>query len=155
MKVDEKRLKKFEKQLDQLGKTVIQIGAIGDHRPKKKGGKTISNAALLEIHEFGLGNNPPRMPIQVAISQSGNLEELKDTLVNLIRVNFKDQQAGFDIDSIAEGLALKISQQVKATINSRLSPENKEETVRRKRGDLPLVDTRQLINSIEGGYYFG
>lgn len=154
MRIDDKRLQKFKKQLQQIGKIKIQIGAVGEHRPKRKGGKTISNAFLFAIHEFGLGNNPARAPIQITMSNDANLQLIQETIINLMRANFKDIQVGFDVDTIAEGIVLRLKQLIRVTISSRLSPANTPETLKQKRGDLPLVDTRQFINSIEGGYFF-
>ena len=147
MKIDDKRWKRLKKQIKELDGSVIQIGAIGDHADT-----SLTNAELLVIHEFGSekAGIPARMPIRRTFRDSKNLKIIKKNIEGLIRKNFSIEK-GLNIDKILNGIGVTLSTMVKATISRRVTPANKEATLLRKKGDLPLVNTRQLINSIDYG----
>lgn len=143
---NKKQYKKFRKDLNNLGKMKIQIGAVGKHK-----NADISNAALLRIHEVGVPSQgiPARAPIRKTFRNKKNLRLIGANIQGLIRNNYKNGE--LQIEKITDGLGLTMKNLVQATIKRRLDPANKPDTVRRKRGDLPLVDTGQMVNSIEYG----
>lgn len=148
MKSNSKLFKKFKKSVKELQKQVVQIGAVGQHTYAK-----MPNAELLAIHEFGTndGHIPPRAPIRKTFGDSANLKTLENNIQGLIKVNYEPNKGTFKIPSITDGIGATMKQMVKAKIKFRLSPSNDPTTLLRKRGDIPLIDTGQLVNSIEYG----
>ena len=149
MKVNKKKWKKFKQSLDDFANVTIQVGAIGDHD-----NANISNAELLAVHEFGAraGRNkktiiPARSPVRSGIR--GGLNQIQKNFEGLIGKHFNERQGTFDIEKIAEGVGITMSTLIKTAIKKRLSPPNEPSTLKRKKGDIPLIDTQQLVNSID------
>ena len=147
MKVDKRRLLRFKKNLKELGKMKIQIGAIGEHDEAE-----MTNAELLTIHEFGVpkANIPARAPIRGVFASKKFRKIIEENIQQLVKINVLPN-GGLRIKRIADGVGVTVKNLVKANIQKRLSPPNAEETLRRKKGTLPLKDTDQLFNSIEYG----
>lgn len=146
----------IKKSFKQLGKKSVIIGAVGEHAPRVyqngNASKTIPNHVLLAIHELGLGNNPARAPIRKTFRDKKNIEELKRTIQLLIKNNLNPATGAVNVDAVMEAVALKIRAMVKATILDGLDPDIAPETKENRvmdSADVPLVDTRQLLNSIE------
>jgi hypothetical protein len=165
MKQIKNRKKNFKKSLKALSKVVIQIGAVGRHDPpkEKEGSKRrkegpakepIMNNYLLEIHEFGLGDNPARAPITKTMLDEGNRKEFKRTIQKLIEVNYDVAKATLDVNTIADGMGIFFRGKVKKTILDGVEPDITEETKKRsdpRKGDVPLDATGQLLDTIEYG----
>ena len=142
MKVDKKKWKKFKQSLDDFGNVKIQVGAIGDHD-----NTSLSNAELLAVHEFGAragrgGSTviPARSPVRSSIR--GGLNQIQKNLEGLVSKHFNERQGTFDIEKIAEGIGVTMSTLIKSGIKKRLSPPNAESTLKKKKGDIPLIDTQ-------------
>ncbi len=148
MKRNNKRFKKFKKTFKELGKQVIQVGAIGQHDDAE-----MPNADLLAIHEFGTndGRIPPRSPARKTFRDESNLKKLSVNLQGLIRRNYSFKKGELDIEKITDGMGISMKQMLKKTIKRRVSPPNEPSTLKRKRGDVPLMDETQLVNAIEHG----
>lgn len=148
MKVKQDGLRKFQKQLKELGKMRVRIGCVGDH------GDGISNNDLMLIHEFGTSDKriPPRMPIRTTFRHEGSLNILKKTLEHAQKTHFKPQ-TGFDIQAIGETVGNAMAELVKGTIRRRLSPPLAESTLKAKsrkgQSSVPLYATGRLLNSIQ------
>ncbi len=148
MKRNRLKFKRFEKDLEKLSKQVIQIGAVGQHDEAE-----MPNADLLAIHEFGTddGHIPPRAPIRKTFRDKSNLKLISNNIQNLMKQNYNSSRGTFSIGKIVDGVGLTMQQLVKAAFIRRLSPRNVDVTLAQKRGDLPLIDQRQLLNSIQFG----
>lgn len=171
MKVNKKRLKKFKRDLKALDKTIIQVGAIGKHADAN-----MSNADLLIIHEFGAtvrkrtkkdksgvitfrlgktpGNTfeiPARAPVRTALTDSRNLKKISDDIQGLIKFNFNPKTGEINKKAVILGLGNNMVRMIQAGIKKRLPPPNVDSTLARKKGDVPLIDTGQLVNSIDFG----
>lgn len=128
----------------------FRVGVIskgGDAHPDEDGedsGLTI--AEVLEIHEFGKGNCPPRSVIRGWFDE--NVDEIRRLLVTQF-TQVKNTSAVV----IAQRLALKFRAGMQIRITQRIPPPLKASTVKRKtrRGkkDVPLIDTGILRSSLE------
>ena len=143
MKVKDQGYKAFVKSLSKMANSTISIGAVGQHA-----GTDLTNADILTIAEFGTKDIAPRAPIRKTFRSQKNLKSLEKNFEGLARKNFKPSK-GYNSKKILDGLGLTMVQMLKATFIRRMQPPNKKSTLLRKRGDLPFVETRQLLNSID------
>jgi hypothetical protein len=153
MKTRDTGKKVFKKALQELGKHVIQIGAVGEHDPKKEGGETIHNNELLAIHEFTDYGAGPRAPISKTVLNKNFQNVFSRTMQNLLQANYKDGK--IKLDQVLNGLGLFTRQKIKATILQGVTPDILPETKKASKdtrvADVPLIDTRQMFDGIEYG----
>lgn len=144
MEFNQKNFKRFKKQIKSITGSKIQLGATG-----QSNAPGLSNAELLLVHEFGVPkkNIPARAPVRKTFRDKKNLKKIRDNLRGLLVKNF-DKKKGFKIDKILSGVAETMRALLVTTIKRRLSPANTASTLARKRGDLPLIDTGRMVNSI-------
>lgn len=143
-----KRKKEYKTAIKKLRKMRVVLGAVGQHKKSK-----LTNAELWRVHEFGVRRNgvniPARAPIRKTFRDRGVQRQLYKATVSLIEKNGIE-----DIPSIARGLGVLMKSSVQKTVSRRVSPENAPSTLARKRGDLPLVDSRQMVyRSLQEDYY--
>lgn len=113
----------------------------------KEGGEGhdgLTNAALGEIHEFGLGV-PMRSFIRAWFDENeSRINEMTDAALDRVL-------QGADMQTEANRLALWMEGDIKSRILSRLQPELSDATkAKRGEGAVPLVASSQLIGSIRG-----
>jgi hypothetical protein len=120
---------------------VVRVGILNDE-PKSDGVISLIEVAL--IHEFGLGNVPERSFIRGWADE--NEAEIKRRMRALaeqvVTAKLTQEQAlnFFGLWAVA---------QIKRRIVAGIAPALEPETVARKGSSTPLVDTGQLINSIQ------
>ena len=150
MKIDKKRMKVFKKSIKDISDTVIQIGAIGQHADSD-----LSNSDLLIIHEFGATIKktgvkiPARHPIRTGILS--NISVIRKNIQGLIKNAFEPKTGKVNEDIVIEGIGITLVELIKKAIKKRLPPPNEDSTLRQKRGDVPLINTSQLVRSITFG----
>ena len=118
------------------GLPVLRIGVPRRNSPRDD---DTTNAMLLGYHQFGGPNLPARKPLSVLETDPG----FKDALRLAVK--------------LAEPAAMRLAGEVgvnavRGAIEAGLSPAVKADTVKSRRintsDSTPLIDTRQLINSI-------
>lgn len=151
MKIDDKDFVKYKKQMKRLNKMRVQLGAVGTH----VGGMT--NSDLFILHEYGAslkggGRIPARAPLRRTFENGSVLKGIADRTQKLIAANFKDGQ--FNFDAILNGIGEDMVGSLKETIMKGQTVPLAERTIkaRLKKGitsDLPLVETAQMMNSLQ------
>lgn len=147
MKVKDKGKKKFLKQLKQIGKAKIQIGATGGHS-----NTDLTNADLMVIHEFGAPRQgiPARRPVKITFTNDDNLSLISKNLQGLLKQNY-NKSSGFNINNIVNGIGETMRALLVATIKQGVDPNILDTSRARRRGSKttpPLIDTGQMVNSI-------
>lgn len=147
MKVKDKGKKKFLRQLKQIGKAKIQIGATGGHT-----NTDLTNADLMVIHEFGVPRQgiPARRPIRITFTDDNNLKLISKNLQALLKNNFNGK-TGFNINNIVNGVGETMRSLLVATIKIGVDPNILDTSRKHRRGSKttpPLIDTGQMVNSI-------
>lgn len=142
MKINDRRYKEFKRDLKKLFETRIVLGAVGDHSEAG-----MSNAQLFRIHEEGRPRVgiPMRAPIRKTFRIRGNLQRLEKVIINIIKQN------GIDINKLTTGIGQTMKALVQRTIMKRVDPPNSPATLLRKRGDVPLIDRKQMVQSLDHG----
>ena len=110
-------------------------------------GSKFSLVELMAIHEFGSedGTIPDRAPIRITFET--NHDEMAAFIAPLTRQVITN---GMSVERALGLLGAKGVAEIKKTITqSDLPPPLKPATIARKGSDRPLVDTGQLINSIQ------
>lgn len=105
-------------------------------------GRTMPMDELMAVHEFGLGNNPERSFLRAWVDE--HYEEILERMANATRAGIG---AG-DLYSALKFVGQWGVDEIRKRIWARIPPELNEETVKRKGGSTPLVDTGQAVNSI-------
>jgi hypothetical protein len=143
------RLPQLMKQMAKLGKKRLQVGVFDN---EKRSDSNVSNAELAIIHTYGLGNVPARPFLEPALKK--HAMQYGVALEALVAKAIKEAtKSGTEPD--AEALLAKLAGRciadVKQYINSnQVMPPDSAETIKRKGSDVTLVETRQLVNAIEG-----
>lgn len=136
------------------GETAGFVGFLkssGDYVPKAKRGKVAKNdpitiAQIAAIHEFGSsdGRVPERSFMRSAV------ENNKDAIIKLLGKLNKKIIHGEMTTAKAIGIVCEyVVGLMKKRITDGVPPPNKPATVNRKKSNLPLVDTSQMIDSID------
>lgn len=169
MNLAKKNSKNFFKEKDNGWKKVkAQLSAgdwvanIGFIRPsqmhKSETGETVPMAKLAAIHEYGAVISADKSITGKAITipersfMRSTMHEKKSEIskrLQKIIVKVLDPQNPISPQKGLATLAQYISQQMKAKIRSGISPGLSQWTIDRKGSSTPLIDTGQLINSIE------
>lgn len=113
---------------------------------QKQGKDAMTVAQVAAIHEFGSkdGTIPERSFMRSALSQGKNkIEKLAAKLTGQVTDGAMDEQEALGVlGEFVKGL-------MKTKITDGLSPPLKAATIKRKGSSTPLIDTAQLINSID------
>lgn len=119
----------------------VDVGVMAKHDARSD---EVGNVALALIHEYGLGNVPERSFIRDTIDDG------KTEYMVFIKQLAWQIIAGRITKTIALTLlGAKVEADMKDTVEAGIMPELSEQTIQKKGSDLPLVDTGQLINSID------
>jgi hypothetical protein len=119
----------------------VRAGILGDHAMRRHAGSNITVGSLASIHEHGLGV-PRRSFIRDWFDQ--NMPLLGRWFKWLARSGATQTQ----MISAADHLGQMVAGSIRERIMSGIGPQLKPETIKRKGSSVPLIDTRQLINSI-------
>ena len=136
------------KSVKRMDKMHVKVGVLSS----KGGSAKHDNSAftlveLMAIHEFGSadGTIPDRAPIRLTFET--NQKEMAAFIAPLARQVITN---GMPVERALGLLGIKGVAEIKKTITqSDLPPPLKPATIARKGSDRPLVDTGQLINSIQ------
>lgn len=136
----------FQRRLEllRLKKSYVKAGVLG--KKGRTGG--MSNAELASIHEYGLGNVPPRPFIRPPFAQH------KPEYLELLRRGYDSAMKSNSPDAFRRVLAL-IGQKMAAdirnyvTTGAGVAPPLSPKTIARKGSSRPLVDTGQMIRSVD------
>lgn len=153
---NDKGMKEFLKKIDKAkGKSYTKVGLPLENEPVKIPGKKGSKSQLDlvrigAVHEFGAPNR--------GIPERSFLRSTVDDKRNDIDIFLKKNYERYTQNQISLKRALGeigeyLTNQVQLKIKNRIPPELAEETKRRKTvngkvGDVPLIDTGQMIQSI-------
>lgn len=134
------------------GGTKVFVGFLrssGEYKPRSGGerqGQPVTVAQIAAIHEFGApgAGIPERSFMRGAIDQNGPaLEKFMRRLTLEILLGKSTRKRAFGI------LGEFVKNLMKRTIQRGVPPPNAPETIRRKGSSKPLIDTGQMINSID------
>lgn len=123
----------------------VKVGVIGQQAGESREGG-ITNAELAMLHEFGA----PGAGIPERSFLRATFDEKRDQYRALCR---KLLAAVVDrkitVEAALKVLGLKVVADVKARIRAGIAPPNSASTIAAKGSNTPLIDTSQLINSID------
>jgi len=153
MKIKDNGWKDHYKALRQLSSMKVQIGAVGEHDKEPGQKKSISNAALVRIHNNGVPSAGIPATFFVNKGLSENVKYLSDLTKKLL--NKHHSKKGFDVQKIGDGLGVAMVKIIRATMMSNLAPVLSPKYLAKKVKDgysnLRLIKTGQLKNSITHG----
>jgi hypothetical protein len=121
------------------GQRELRVGFLAN-QTKGEGG--ISMPELAMVHNYGSANIPPRPFFTAFVRQAqGKLPELAERAI---------KHADFDEKRALNMMGLELAGDLRSQIPWQGGPPLKPETVaRKKRGDTPLFETGQLLDSID------
>lgn len=128
-----------------MRKSYVKAGVMGK---KASRSGSLTNAELASIHEFGLGNVPPRPFIRPPFVVH------KPEYLTLLRKGYAQAMKSNNPDSFRRVLALigaKMAADIRnyVTQGPGVSPPLAATTVARKGSSRPLVDTGQMIRAVD------
>lgn len=147
IKRDSSKLDKITLEMSTLDGVTIRAGALRGQRRGKSGRFGLSHATVLAIHEFGGGNVPARMPIKKGlIAGKRKIDKAWKTGVEKIHAG----TAGAELaeEAMSEILVDAIKDGIRKGLPPALAASTLANPDRDSRG-IPLLDTEQLIDSIE------
>jgi hypothetical protein len=134
------------------GKSFTKVGFPAEATPKGSGpAKTmLEQVQIAAVHEFGAPKRhvPERSFLRTTYDENREkLNKLSD--VELDRISKGESTAEQSLSQMGEWLAAKMKNKIRNRIPPELSPDTiKAKTVDGKTGDVPLIDTAQMIQSI-------
>lgn len=127
-------------------KSYVKVGVLGKKDTRDSG--EITNAQLASIHEYGLGNVPARPFLRPPFEQNkaAYLEILRDAFAAALKSKGPE---GYKraLALVGQRLATDIKNYV--TTGEGVGPPLADSTIVRKGSSRPLVDTGQLIRSVD------
>lgn len=129
--------KKIKKQFSRAD-LELSVGILEGSPSRTEGGPT--NAVIGHIHEYGLGNNPERSFLR---------STMDDKKGSADRMVIRDIRRGMTPEQVLNLLGLKLQADVRATIRSNIPPALSASTIAQKGSSVALVDTGQLVQSID------
>jgi len=145
---DDRKLRDLKRKADKMDHAHVKVGVLSS-----KGGDAkhvdsdFTLVELIAIHEFGSadGSIPDRAPIRITFET--NQEEMAKFTSALVR---QMVEKGMELVRTLDLLGQKGVSEIKKTITHAYLPRPlKPDTIARKGSDRPLVDTGQLLNSIQ------
>lgn len=121
---------------------VVTVGIHEKDGSRDAGGATNADAGFW--NEFGTSRIPERSFLRSTFDEG--LRVYKDTSKKAAVFAIR---TGASFDKALAILGLKVSSDVKETIRSRIDPANAPSTIAKKGSSTPLIDTGQLLNSID------
>jgi hypothetical protein len=130
--------------LRKLASRRVCVGVLGNAKAKRSKG-SIDNVQLAAIHEFGTSTVPARPFIRPAVALHH-----EEYVAALDRIQ-KRVVRGADVDVELGRLGMKAVGDIRVYITrgSSIPPPLKPETIKRKGSSRALVDTGQLLRSID------
>lgn len=142
---DDSEYKKFKKSLDSLEDLEIAIGIHEDAGFNENGESILEYATY---NHFGTENIPSRPFLTIATDNNqGWQKDLDEAVKNVLdrKKNIKKNMM-----SEAKKIGKKAVNDIKNLIlKDRVPPPNKESTIKRKKSDIPLVDTKAMLKAIK------
>lgn len=150
---------RLQRELRKMRKAYVKAGVLGATHPPPKQGKgakakqaaaptrSMTNAQLASIHEYGLGTVPARPFIgpPFRAKRSEYLRQLKAAYKQAVKtanVSLVERELG----RIGQQMAADIKNYV--TQGPGVPPPNTARTIARKGSSRPLVDTGGMVNSV-------
>lgn len=134
----------------QVGETAAHVGWLRGEQHKDKPGHSskepLTVAQIAAVQEFGSsdGTIPERAPLRSAMAEhEAELKKLTKKCVQKILDGKMNQTQALGL------LAQRAQDWIKAKITSNIPPPNAPSTVAAKGSDRTLVDTAQMLNSVE------
>lgn len=128
-----------------LRKAFVKAGSLG-----KKGARSdgITNPQLASVHEFGTSKVPARPFISPAF------HEHRESYMKLLQKGYRDAVTGNSPDAFVRVLRLigqKMAADIKnkVTVGPSIPPPLAPATIARKRSSRALIDTGQMVRSID------
>lgn len=143
---------KLQKAFAQVRKAHVKTGVLGNGAPRPDG--HLSNAELASIHEYGLGNVPARPWIGPPFR--AKREVYFKFLSDAYQKALKDGKPA-EVEKALALLGQKMVADIKryVTEGEGVPPPLKPKTIARKKSSRPLVDSSEMLNSVnykvEGG----
>jgi hypothetical protein len=144
------RMPQLLKAMSNLVKSEVLVGVPAEST-ERSDGEPINNATLLYIHE----NGAPKANIPARPSLVPGVRAVEDKVAERLKRAASATLAGNAraIDQQLHAAGLIAENSVKATINAGIEPELADSTLaarerRGRTGDVPLIDTGKLRNSI-------
>jgi hypothetical protein len=131
--------------LRKLARSAVFVGVLGGSKSKRAKGQPIDNVGLAAVHELGCEHIPARPFIRPSVAM--NHEEY---LAELAKIQ-KRVAHGADVDTELGRLGQRAAADIRnyITQGSSIPPELKPATKARKHSSRALVDTGQLVRSID------
>lgn len=151
--LNDKVFRELRAKIGELAKAKVKIGVLqgGDAEVETEHGE-LSIVELAAIHEFGApaANIPARSFIRATFDSDEGLaaqgEFMAEQAEQIIAGKLAPRTA---LKRIGAWGAAKVRARIRAKIDPPLKPETiRRKTVDGKKGDVPLVDTSHLINSV-------
>lgn len=141
------KIKSIDRGWRKLGKTVkktrpryVDVGVMEKHDARSD---AVTNTMLAMVHEFGLGV-PERSFIRDLI------DENRLIYIKFIKKLAEQEVLGrIDRMTTLNLLGAKVEADMKGRVRDHIPPPNVDATVARKGSSTPLIDTGQLLSSID------
>lgn len=143
--IDDKVWRKLRKQLEKVGDLEVRIGILGSEGGNSKKGD-LSLVEIATVHEFGspAANIPERSFLRSTLDrEQRRITQMSARLAKAI------VQHGVTVERALGVLGAFVQSKVKARIRSNIPPKLAPATIARKGSSVALIDTGQLINSIQ------
>lgn len=123
-----------------LGKSTVDVGVLDEHNARSD---EVGNIMLMLVHEFGIGV-PERSVIRATIDKN------KRKYINLIKTLARFVLFGqMGKEQALTIIGAKVEADMKARVRAGLQPSLKEATKKGKKSSTPLIDTGQLLSSLD------
>jgi len=140
----------FKKRLEliRLRKSFVKAGVLGKKNSRTAARGELTNAQLASIHEFGLGKVPARPFIRppFVMHKGSYLDILRDSYHGAMHSNNPNQ---FRKALALVGMKMAADIRNYVTAGPHIPPPLAPKTIDRKGSDRPLVDTGQLVRSVD------
>lgn len=144
IKVTDKGYKKLLRTVFEFGAPNIAVGVQEADGAKKHNGK--GNATVVEVatwQEFGTKYIPARSFLRAYVDEnSARLRQMMFVLMQSVIKGSRTKEQAVNI------LGQKMVGEIQARISARIPPPLAASTIKRKKSDVPLIDTGQLRASI-------
>jgi hypothetical protein len=146
---------RIRRELAKLRKAVITVGVHAEDASRDEGGMA-NNAYIGAVHEFGAGNVPERSFLRPVLDNPRVIEQAQENASKVAHGELRARVA-------VERIGIMAADQAKRNIRAKIAPPLAASTVERRlakgahgggaashAGEMtPLIDTGQLINSIQ------
>lgn len=125
------------------GKTDVAVGFLRSSG-KHKNGEGMTVATVARNNEFGQGNTPERSFMRTTLAaQKKKLKKMMLKLAKQMLLQGASQKWALGV------LGSFLATEIKKTIDSNVPPPNAESTIARKGSNKTLVDTHQMLDSVD------